>query len=481
MSQGTFNVVQNYSLSIGSLDAGGAIGRSVYETATGYNVVGSAVVPGNLGKPFVTFFDTDGACVGQEQHYGASPYDYDHGYSDPVWSEDGLKKVVMTEFESGNFSYSRQILVAYNDLGDTAYTHSLIDTGYMGMRQTCILSDGRVAACGFSDPDSVPARALLLLADTLGQNVEAITYANTVMALGVRPLMPNGAVLSGFVAGVSDGLWVMRLDSAGNTLWRRNFGGSQHAYDNVSAIQTQDGGIVATGSFMPLPGSWNSPQWNYFRKWDINGNVQWSKQYNQAQDATTFDIEELPNGDLVASGSENTHWGLLIKLEPDGDLSWLRRYTYYTSNGSQHGLYDVEPTSDGGFVATGVSRQGVSDSLPGLQMVWLLKVDSAGCLVPGCGNIGVEEVALGLENALSVYPNPARDQAQVMLDLPQDLEVRGALQLVVVDGLGRTVLEVPVGNARTLQLELAGLAAGVHYVHLRDETRWLSGTKLVVE
>lgn len=482
LAQSTFNVVHNYTVQQGWPDAGGASGRSAVETDSGFFVLGHQVATAGLTKNFSFLFNATGGWIGDAEFNALDPSDQNFGYIDPV-HKDGLGAIAaMSSFDSANDS-TRQIALARIGMdGALVWQTSITDSCFCGAQQVRG-RDGRFALVGFNGFD-----AMLLFCDSAGVVDTMRTYADTRTGLSVRPLAGGSEwLIAGYQSGgVDDAIWVMRVDSVGNTIWRRNIGGSLHAFKNVSAIQTQDGGIVATCSYMPLPGSWNSPQWNYFRKWDIDGNVMWTEQFNQQPENTTFDLEELPDGALVACGTE-TSFGfpnskaLLMKLEPDGDLVWLRRYFHY-ADGNGHLPYDLEPTSDGGFVLTGYAKQGWDDTIPNLQMVWLLKVDSMGCLVPGCGWDGMEEVALGLENALGVYPNPARGTATVTATLPSDLQVRGTLRLVLVDALGRTVREQNVGHSfSSTSLDLSGLAAGVHYLHLRDEARWLSGVRLVVE
>ncbi|MEO8067829.1 MAG: T9SS type A sorting domain-containing protein [Flavobacteriales bacterium] len=471
-------MVHNHSVELGWPDAGFAVGHSVWPVDSGYWVFAGQLESDGRGKPFTVFFDTAGV-FRSEQWFDLMPgQDFSLGYADPVETSFVPIRLGIVEFDDPGDSLNRLHLLAFGPDGDTVSCHVIYDSCWCAPKQSRPWGAGNIAMAGF-----VGFRGALFLVDSVGAVLDTTLYPNTASALCVDPLDQGGFVIAGYQGyAIDNNVWVMRVDSVGNTIWRRNIGGSYHAYVNVSAIQAQDGGIVATCSYMPIGGNWNDPQWNYFRKWNLNGNVQWTKQYNQAQGSTTYDLEELSDGHLVACGSDNSHYGLLIKLEPDGDMVWLRHYTYYNSNGAGHLPYDVEPTSDGGFALTGWAKQGISDSLPGLQMLWLLKVDSMGCLVPGCGNIGVEEIVLGLENALRVYPNPTNGHVTVEAALPNDLVVRGELRLVLVDALGRTVRNETLGRVfTTTTLDLSALPKGVYHVHLRDDGRWLSGTSVVVE
>ncbi len=483
MGQTTFNVVHNHSVQLGWPDAGFAVGRSVWPVDSGYFVFAGQLESDGRGKPFTAFFDTAGVFQSEKWFDLMPGQDFSLGYADPVETGSVPTSVGVVEFDNPNDSSNRLHLLTFGADGDTLSSHLVYDSCWCAPRQTRPWGGNKVAMAGF-----VGFSGALFLVDSAGAMLDSTLYPNTTNALCLAPLDQGGFVIAGYQGGgVNNKIWVMRVDSSGSTLWRRDIGGSFHALSNVSVIQTQAGDIVATCSYMPLPGSPFDPQWNYFRKWNINGTVQWTKQYNEQPYTTGYDLEELPGGELVACGAEESlglpnSKGLLLKLQPEGDLIWLRRYYHYAGSGSTHIPYDVEPTSDGGFVLTGYAQQGQNDSLPGLQMMWLLKVDSMGCLLPGCGGNGIEEIALGLEDALRVHPNPANTNATVTATLPNDLEVRGTLSLVLVDALGRTVGNENLGRSFTsTTLDLSGLPQGLYHVHLRDDTRWLSGVKLVVE
>ena len=150
----------------------------------------------------------------------------------------------------------------------------------------------------------------------------------------------------------------------------------------------------------------------------------------------------------------------------------------------------MQPTADGGFVATGTAHW--YDQPPEYQtnqLIWVLKTDSLGCVVPGCQNVGVQEYALELNEHLRVWPNPASDVVHLELTLPPGAVLHGAVRAVLLDMLGRQVSTWPVqrqGDVLTLSAPLSpgegqGVRAGTYYLHLTDERRWLAGSTVVIE
>ena len=124
------------------------------------------------------------------------------------------------------------------------------------------------------------------------------------------------------------------------------------------------------------------------------------------------DTEYVAVGYIISTiDLEVNNYGWLVKFNIDGEKIWERKYLnipHYGSEHAEHKLYDVDITPDNGFVMVG---EGVNfydtEDLPG-QKAWLVKVDSFGCLVPGCQDwdIGIDEIPSNYTST-PVYPNPA--------------------------------------------------------------------------
>ncbi len=481
-AQSTFDTVHNFTIDQSWPDPGDALGSSVLETDSGFVVFGHQVATGWYTKPFAFLFNSNGSSLIDIEHQSSVPQHYSFGYVDPVAKTNSSLLAALTEFDDPYDSSNSLLLIQFNQAGDTSWTRIIYDSCFCGSTQTRRVAPDRIAVSGF-----VGYEGALFIVDTMGSLILGQTFTNTELALSVRPVTPSGYLLAGYRAsGYDDHCWVMRVDSIGAEVWRRNIGGSKHASRNTGAIPTLDGGVLGACSYKPIGSDPFDPEWCYFRKWDIDGNVIWSQQYNLQLRSTPYDLEEMSNGDLIVCGAEisSTYGnnGLLFRLSPTGDLLWMRRYAHYDPSGGLSRPYDVEPTSDGGFVLTGAVQQGAMDSIPGLQMLWVLKLDSLGCLVPGCDGSSIQETAL--LTSLVVVPNPASDQLHVRLTLPTGFGLSGTAQLTLVDAMGRVVLETPLSRSGVLLERTVGisdLSPGIYYVHLADDRKWLAGAKVVVE
>lgn len=180
--------------------------------------------------------------------------------------------------------------------------------------------------------------------------------------------------------------------------------------------------------------------------------------------------------------------GLLLRTTANGDSLWMRNYAYHDSVIDQGTgrFWDVLPTDDGGCIAAGVTYNPFDTGYPPgySQDAWVVKVDSFGCIVPGCQLLdGITEQVTNLGDALRLWPNPVSGQLHVGLSLPGSFKTTGPLTLSVTSLAGQLVLQqhVPTSVPGEVELDVSALAAGTYALHLSDGTRWLAGSKFVKE
>ena len=286
---------------------------------------------------------------------------------------------------------------------------------------------------------------------------------------------------------------ILRCTAEGEVIWRR-------AETRLSAfnqvIPTADGGVLAIGSYSPLlqwnPVDWNGPATAFLVKYNANGSEAWRRDIiaadNGTRECTLLDGFLDAEGDLITCGFIRNFSlglndkGMLHKIDPEGNVIWSRFYSHYAGLplGNPQIFRDVEPTSDGGFILTG-ETWGITPPNP--VRLWLVKLDSLGCLVPGCNTVGVSEFVTDLVSALSIAPNPSSTNLTYTLPLPADHRAAGSVQAVLLDAQGREVLRKTTPSNSTIQgqLDVSALHSGIYYLHLRDDQKWLAGAKVVVE
>ena len=141
---------------------------------------------------------------------------------------------------------------------------------------------------------------------------------------------------------------VFKLDSAGGLQWQKSF--LLLGNDRARSIrQTSDGGFIVAGTATDYS-STNSDAW--VAKLDSAGNTVWGNLYNGSGDSFdgAYAVREISGGYIVA--------GYSFGLAPLDFNAWV--FTLDTAGvqlgnatydfGGNDGAYDIQPTSDGGFI-----------------------------------------------------------------------------------------------------------------------------------
>jgi hypothetical protein len=362
--------------------------------------------------------------------------------------------------------------------------------------------------------------AFLLKVDSLGQHLWQQEYSNTFKAVRLAKALDGGYwIIADKATGLacSDGWFsntdmvLIKTDAFGNEEDRMIFGGDCWKDDGMIHEYEEDR-VVLVGR---LTNQENDQDANF-------AGYYYSTLINQNEDGTLSEISErktyLPtyNGDfvdlhpsddgymlvsdnqLLPSQGSNTsfvgRWkGCLMKLDQNRDSLWMRSYAYFNNalDGDdpwqigEHFLLDSKPTPDGGWVCSGYIKQLYSDPNPNLLTPWVFKVDSMGCLEPGCQFVGVSEMVLGLEDVMSLYPNPVNSVAHINFSFPINYSPPTLSELLVIDLQGKEVLRQAIqhnsASSLTVDLNLQYLSSGIYTVHWISEGAWLDSVKLVKE
>jgi hypothetical protein len=98
-------------------------------------------------------------------------------------------------------------------------------------------------------------------------------------AADVRQTPEGGFLAAGWTkafVGASTDMWVVRLDTSGDILWQRSYGGAGR--DEIEKLHpTPDGGYIGIGLGSSFRASQHAP---LVLKFDANGSVQWRSQSN---------------------------------------------------------------------------------------------------------------------------------------------------------------------------------------------------------
>lgn len=176
----------------------------------------------------------------------------------------------------------------------------------------------------------------------------------------------------------SKALWLIKTDSNGDTLWTKEYGEWGQFEENTGRCvrETDDGGFIITGhKDFSERGVW-------LLKTDSLGDTLWTKTFSSAEGGTGFDVQQTHDGGYIIIGTTqsvlSTSINLagadlwLIKTDSLGGTLWSRIY-----GGAGYDLgYCVRQVNDRGYLALG----GTNSYGEGGADVYLLRTDSLGLL-----------------------------------------------------------------------------------------------------
>ena len=119
--------------------------------------------------------------------------------------------------------------------------------------------------------------------------------------------------------------WIIKIDAAGNLIWQKSLGGTD--YESATSIQaTTDGGCIVTGSTYSVNGdvTGNHGSADYWVvKLDNKGNLQWQKALGGSTTESAACVQVTKDGGFIVSGSSNSLDGDVTGIHGQGYDAWI--------------------------------------------------------------------------------------------------------------------------------------------------------------
>ncbi len=365
-----------------------------------------------------------------------------------------------------------------NALGDTIWMRTFggsEDDIFYCARET---SRGQIIACGhtYSNPPYDSADVYVVMTTPNGTLKWKRTYGawSDDRGMEIIETTDGGFAIAGYsryvpLADVAQ-VYVLRLDSGGDTLWTRRYGGAGSDYG--SAIrQTPDGGFLIGGSTTSM-GAGNYDM--YLIRTDANGDTLWTRTYGGVGDEFCSDIcPTADTGYLLVGRTSSSGAGLydlyIVKITSGGDVVWET-----TIGGVNDDMaFCGRETPDHGYIVAGLTES----TGAGLEDMYLVKLetDVSGLVPHSRGD---------LAELKPVGSNPFNTH----VDFAVSLTGRQRLSLSIYDVHGREVVKLIdgglVGESQIVRwngCDAAGqmLPSGLYFARLVSGSHSVS-TKIVL-
>lgn len=233
---------------------------------------------------------------------------------------------------------------------------------------------------------------------TIGGDAEDVLRA-------ISPTKDGGYIVGGYSrSGVSGDktapsigdydYWIVKLDAAGAIEWQRTIGGTDE--DKCRALkQTFDGGYICGGaSFSGISGDKNEASQGQHDVWlvklDATGDIEWQNSLGGTGDDILYALHQTSDSGYIFGGysrsgispdksepSQGNYDFWAVKLNAAGEKMWDK-----TIGGSgDDEMYDITPTSDGGYICAGFSNSNISgnktENSKGGYDYWVVKLACA--------------------------------------------------------------------------------------------------------
>ncbi len=292
-------------------------------------------------------------------------------------------------FSPGNYDL---YLIKTDANGDTVWTKTYGDSRHdeVGFSVRAAADSGYFVAGDIGLVGTDDSEVYLLRVAENGDYMWSKTYSSGLRssARELAIVRDGGCIIAGSTFNPYADVYLIRTNSNGDTLWTRNYGGAGGDY-GASVI------AVGGGSYFMVAGQSETvlvPGYDaYLLKVNSDGDSLWSRMYGGGAHESAGSVRAMTDGGYLLTGSTESYGAGLsdfyvIRTDVDGDTLWTATYGGSGNDWGQEGLQ----TADGSYIMAGVTG---SFGQPNLNL-YLVKAGPDPAGVPR--GDGSADTALGL-------------------------------------------------------------------------------------
>lgn len=265
--------------------------------------------------------------------------------------------------------------------------------------------------------------------------------------------------------------YLIKLNKKGENIWQKRYGMDGNRRLGLSIHKIQNEILLNFIKTTTISGS-AVPQ---IMRIDTSGNIVWQRIFGGNKSDVIHNLYIIADSIILAVGSTDSYdtseynAGWIIKITQMGDTIWQKIYNYknipslFDRNSI---LYEIKPVNNG-FIAIGYAYN-KNLSTPS-QDIWLLKIDSMGCLYENCITpTGIDEEEIKKE--LIIYPNPTNNNFKISY-------YKDIISYKLIDFTGRIIQQDNYSD-QGVNIEL--LPSGIYMVQVvLDDDRVMSARLMV--
>ncbi|MFZ5434336.1 MAG: hypothetical protein ACOZB3_11275 [Calditrichota bacterium] len=199
---------------------------------------------------------------------------------------------------------------------------------------------------------------------TYGTGIENYAYA-------IEQTSDSGYIIAGSTLLSAESyrdVYLIKITAQGDTVWTRTYGGTGDD-EALDVKLTCDGGYILTGYTLSVGAIYSDM---YLIKTDSAGDTLWTRTYGNSGSDRAYAVQQTPDSGFIMAGTTSlpTSDIFLVKTDRFGNLLWT---TTYNLNGYDC-AHSLQPTRDGGYIIAGVSTITGNHG----RDVCLLKTDAQG-------------------------------------------------------------------------------------------------------